>query len=211
MDSNGILIAFEGIDGSGKSTAAKHIDRYLLSRGRNSCLLEIRSLPEESVPWQIKRITQDAKNSQMAATTETFLYLASLAERVSQYVIPSLADGKVVLADRFSMSIAVLAIHARRQDSKTVRKMIDFATKGIIPHFTILFDVETATALQRKRSPDKPLSRKESEGSELFNALRQGYLKETELLGEASMILRSDHFALADMLKAVEEAVQARI
>lgn len=211
MHRKGFLIAFEGIDGSGKSTAAKNISEYLVEQHIDTSLIEIRRMPEDAIPWQIKRITQDAKNCNMSRRTETLLYLASLAERTSEYVIPSLDRGEVVLADRFAMSIVVLGIHARNQPSESVLSMTDFATLGISPDLTILFDVDPTVALARKSQPGKPLSRKESEGQDLFDKLRFGYLVEAKRLGSGCVVLRSDALSLDDMLTEARQAIKQRL
>ena len=202
----GFLVAFEGIDGSGKTTLARHVDKLLRERGLLTFFVGSGHLPSKSIVMQIKRITHSPNNHQMCQITETFLYLASLAQRTEQYVIPHLEEGKVVLADRFAMSVLVLAHYARRLPKDTVSKMIGLATREINPNLTVLCDIEVSVAEERKKSVSSQ-SRKEREGTALMETLRKGYLQEAELLGDNCIVLRSDNLSIQEMSSKVTSAV----
>ena len=210
MKTSGSLIAFEGIDGSGKSTVARHIHQYLRERGIITCFIESGGMPEQSIVTQVKKITQDPKNENMAWTTETLLYLASLAQRVKEYAFPSLQQGKIVLADRFTMSILVLAHYARGLERNSVQHMINFSTQGICPNLTILCDIKVSEAMKRQ-AKGKILSRKEKEGQSLFEKLRSGYLNEAKEIRDECIILQSDHLCKQEMLKQVEDIIEKKL
>ena len=201
------LIAVEGIDGSGKTTVAQHIDEFLRRKNLNTSLIESGGMPGKSIVSQIKRITHNFENKDMTWTTETFLYLARLAQRVDEYIRPLLDNKSIVIVDRFTMSVLVLAHYARGQPRDLMIQMLNFAIRKINADLTILCDLEPSVALTRITSSGEPPSRKESEGVHVLNVLRLGYLQEVEQLGELCVILRTDQMSLQDMLSEAESKV----
>jgi dTMP kinase len=204
---NGRLVAFEGIDGSGKSTVARHINQYLLSKGILTRHIDIATLPADSIMAQIKKISKDPKNAHMSPIAETFLYLSSLSQRVAEYVVPYITGREIILADRYEMSVLVLAHYGRGQSRKQVLEWLQFATQGISPDLTVLCDLDVSVAAKRKELQSRTPSRKESEGPKLYELLRSGYLKEAADLNEKCLILRSDHLSIANMFSQAEERI----
>jgi len=211
MRPKGSVIVFEGIDSSGKTTIARYIEKILKGRNINTFLLESGGLAEDSIVAQIKKITHSPENKDLAETAETLLYLGRLAQRVQEYVIPALRENKIVLVDRFTMSVLVLAHYGRLQEREFILNIINFSTQGIKPTFTILCDLKEKTATERMLAVGKPLSRKESEGIELLKRCRNGYLQEAQLLrkdGGRIVIFRSDKLSKEDMLAKAKESVE---
>jgi len=202
----GFLVAFEGIDGSGKTTLASRVDELLQEQGWSTFFVGSGCMPSESIVMQIKSITHNPDNCHMCHTTETFLYLASLAQRTEEYIIPHLEKGKVVLADRFTMSVFVLAHYARHLPRDIVSRMVCLATRELTPNLTLLCDIEVSEAEKRKKSASST-SRKEREGAELMKTLREGYLQEAKLLGNKCFVLRSDKLSISEMSSTAVEII----
>ncbi len=159
-----ILIAIEGIDGSGKTTVARYVNDFLRSKGISTFLLESGKLPKDSIVSQIKQITHNPSNKDLTYKTETLLYLARLAQRTVEYIVPALQENKIVIVDRFIMSVLVLACYGRNQDKSVLSNMIKFAIGDIDFDFLILCDINEDNAVKRIYGKNEPLSRKELEG-----------------------------------------------
>src|ERR1700737_4329868 len=98
----GLFITFEGPDGSGKSTQL----RLLAERLRNNGYEVLESVEPGGTPIgvQIRRILLDSANRELSATAELLLMFAARAQNVEQWIMPALAEGKIVLSDRFTDS-----------------------------------------------------------------------------------------------------------
>ncbi|MEO0080605.1 MAG: dTMP kinase [candidate division WOR-3 bacterium] len=168
----GILITFEGIEGSGKSTQVERLATYLRSRGLD-CVVS-REPGGTELGERIRTILLDPKY-QMDPLTELLLYLASRNQHVRQTVLPALQKGRVVILDRFSDSSVAYQGYGRGLGARLVSRLNRLATAGLKPHLTILVDLPVATGKQRK--PDGKLDRLEQETVEFHERVRQGYLQ----------------------------------
>jgi dTMP kinase len=109
----------------------------------------------------------------MAVATELLLYMASRAQLVREVVRPALAEGTVVLADRFVLSSLVYQTVTGSVGEETVRAMADVALGDLTPDLQIIFDVPVHVALARKR---RPPDRMEGKGRGFLERVRQAYL-----------------------------------
>src|SRR5271168_2982166 len=106
-----LFITFEGPDGSGKSTQARMLAQRLRSEGRQ--VLESVEPGGTPIGQQIRRILLDPANQELAATAELLLMFAARAQNVEQWILPALAQGKIVVSDRFTDSTIVFQGTAR--------------------------------------------------------------------------------------------------
>lgn len=171
-----MLITFEGIDGSGKTTQAQLLTERLSENGFPVYYLSAEEKQKSIICGKLKELTHDPKNDTMTSTTETFLYLASLSQRTEEFIRPALLEDKIVVADRFVDSVFVLAHYGRHLESRLVNQMIQRATDGLQPNLTVLCDLPVDIGFSRKAKDNNPLSRKEREGRELHKRLRTGFL-----------------------------------
>jgi len=98
----GFFLTFEGGEGSGKTTQLKALLAHLRALGREA--IETRDPGGTPIGNQIRRLLLDGENARMAALTELLLYEASRAQLVREVIRPALADGRIVLCDRFTDS-----------------------------------------------------------------------------------------------------------
>ena len=96
----GLFITFEGMDGSGKTTQMRMLAERLRSEKHE--VLETAEPGGTPVGLQIRRILLDSANQDLRPTAELLLYFACRAQNVEQWILPALAEGKIVLSDRFT-------------------------------------------------------------------------------------------------------------
>ena len=167
----GRFIVFEGMDGCGKTTQARRAARALRRQGRT--VLLCREPGGTTVGERIRRILLDRRLRDMAVATELLLYMASRAQLVREVVRPALAEGAVVLADRFVLSSLVYQTVTGAVSEEVVRSLADLALGDLTPDLQIIFDVPVHVALARKR---RPPDRMEGKGRGFLERVRQAYL-----------------------------------
>ncbi len=169
MNDAGLFIVFEGIDGSGKSTQIRALQERLRSIG--IAALAIREPGGTPVGEQIRQILLE-RPGEMEPMTELLLYEASRSELTRTVLRPALAQGRVVLSDRFAMASLAYQGYGRGLDFTVVHQFNRIATDGIEPSLTIILDVPVEIALARKR---RAFDRLERAGREFHERVRQGY------------------------------------
>lgn len=137
----GILIVFEGIDGTGKSSHAKRLASFFSSLGREVVL----SHEPTNGPWG-KKLRESAATGRLDAEQELEYFLRDRKEHVEQLIQPSLAEGKVVILDRYYFS--TMAYQGLRGfDPADIRARNEaFAP---VPDLLIVLDLDVEIALQR--------------------------------------------------------------
>ena len=169
----GAFIALEGPDGSGKSTMAKNISKYLLEKKIE--FIETREPGGTPIGEDIRNILLDNKNQKMFPQTEALLYAASRGQHLKEKILPAIELGKVVLCDRFILSSLAYQGVGRELGTEEVRMINDFAIGGIRPDLTLFFHVDPETTLRRK-TIKKGGDRLEREGVEFHKKVYQGYM-----------------------------------
>jgi len=151
--SAGRLIAFEGTEGTGKSTQLGRAAEVLRREGR---LVEVTVEPGGTgLGQQLRTLLLHARETAPVPLAELFLYLADRAQHVSQVIEPALAAGAVVLTDRFSASTIAYQAYGRGLDLDDVRHADAWARGGRYPDLTILLDCPVEVGLQRARGSDR--------------------------------------------------------
>jgi dTMP kinase len=169
----GVLITFEGVEGSGKSTQAERLAKRLAAL-EVPCLTS-REPGGSHISEAIRGILLDPEKKEMHGLTELFLYLASRNQLVRERVLPTLTDGKVVVLDRFGDSSIAYQGFGRGLGEKLVSRLNKLATGGLRPDLTVLVDVPVKVGQKRKASG--VLDRLERERVEFHERVRQGYLR----------------------------------
>lgn len=166
----GMFITFEGPEGSGKSTAIETL------RGRlPGTVLVTREPGSGSVGAEIRRIL--LHGDELADRCELFLFLADRAQHIEAIVKPALARGEIVLCDRHADSTVVYQGYGRGLELDRLRELNRFATGGLKPDLTLLFDIEPEFGLARVENKD----RLDSESLDFHRRVREGFLAEMEL------------------------------
>jgi dTMP kinase len=168
---SGLFITFEGTEGAGKSTLIREVARQLIQSGfQGSDIVITREPGGTPVAEQIRKTLLEQG---MSPWTELFLYEAARAEHLSVTILPALAQGKIVLCDRFADSSLAYQAHARGLSWKLVKQLNTVATQGLKPECTILIDIDPAVGLARAQDQN----RFEKEGLAFQKKVRAGFLK----------------------------------
>jgi len=171
MNKPGLLLTFEGIDGSGKSTQATMLFHRLLREGYNALL--VREPGGTSISEKIRDVLLDIKHENMADTTELLLYAASRAQLVAEKIRPHLEDGVIVICDRYTDSTLAYQGYGRGLNTEFIRNLNALATQETIPDTTYIIDVDLTTAAERS-TIDKA-DRMEREKQEFKKRVQDGY------------------------------------
>lgn len=150
-----MFITFEGGEGSGKTVQAKRLGRRLARLEIPSVLLH--EPGGTKLGDKIARLLQWKAPEDTSSLAELLLFNASRAQLVTQVILPAIADGVVVVCDRFSDSTIAYQGHGRGLDVETIRQVNRVATDDLTPDLTILLDlpVEVAMARQQGSTPDR--------------------------------------------------------
>ncbi len=175
-----MFISFEGIEGSGKTTQVRRLESFLASCGYR-CLLT-REPGGTTIGEKIRAILLDPANKQICPQTELLLYIADRAQHVAEVIRPALADGLVVICDRFADASVVYQGMGRDLDADLVIRLHRLMLGHCVPDITFLLDLPVETGLGRawKRIAAGPRdaadSRFEEETLAFHQRVRRGYL-----------------------------------
>jgi dTMP kinase len=170
---SGLFITFEGIDGVGKSTQADLLQAYLTELGHE--VVRTFEPGGTELGQEIRQMLLHRKG-EVAPRAEALLFAADRAHHVATKIKPALADGKVVLSDRYFDSSVAYQGAGRALAMEDVRNISIWATDGLLPNLTVLLDLDAASARARRNQTGQEPDRMEREKIEYFEATRQAFL-----------------------------------
>ena len=168
----GLFITFEGIEGSGKSTQVKLLVDYLTKH--QLPYLTTREPGGTVISEAIRSILLNPEYAEMKPETELLLYCASRAQHTGELILPALAEGKIVICDRYYDSTYAYQGAARELDEQLIDTLTRFATYGRIPDITFLLDLPVEIGLTRIKQ--RQLDRLELETADFHRKVRQQFL-----------------------------------
>ena len=169
---SGILISFEGGEGSGKTRNLLDLYKSLEEKGLN--VIRIREPGGTSIGEQIRDVIHSLTNIKMNPRTETLLYQAARAQIVEETLKPHLDRGMIFLMDRFFDSTLAYQGYGHQQNLEELKYLIKYATGGLTPDMTILFDVKAEIGLKR-RSLASEWNRLDAMPLDFHMRVNQGY------------------------------------
>jgi dTMP kinase len=200
-----MLVVFEGIDGSGKTTLSNRVVERLGARGISVKHLRAGGRFVSSVTESIRSLGRDARNLDLVPEAEFLLYVAREVQLIEEALKPALLAHDVVFADRFLYTAEVLARFGRRLAPTWTEPVLRAAGGGVSPDLVVLMDVEPSLARARRKShkravrDQRPPSRRGLAGVGLQYRLREGYL--------ALARQHSDRWVVIDNDQPLEQAV----
>ena len=174
MARSGKFITFEGGEGCGKTTQIERVVTRLRADGRT--VLILREPGGTSVGEQIRHVLQHSQQSiGMLPEAELLLFCASRAQLVREIIQPALAEGKIVIADRFFDSTTVYQGVGRKLNPPAVQFINEFAIGDCRPDLTLVIDLDPRVGLERARGREL-FDRMENQSLDFYDRVRQGYL-----------------------------------
>lgn len=168
-----MFITFEGIDGSGKSTQARHLAEHLRTLGRDVVLT--REPGGSAGAEEIRRLLVEGAPARWSAETEILLFTAARRDHLEKTILPALAAGRIVISDRFADSTRVYQGAARA----ALRDVVDALHARMIGHepaLTFIIDMDPEAALTRGLARRSGEDRFEELGADFQVKLRAGFL-----------------------------------
>jgi dTMP kinase len=168
----GVLIAFEGGEGSGKTTQARLISIWLRELGYD--VVTTHEPGATKIGMRLRALLLDTSSTGMSPQAEALMYAADRAEHVASVIAPALDRGAVVITDRYVDSSLAYQGAGRNLSLEEISRFNWWATGGRTPDLTILLDMDPIAGLRRRtRSAD----RLEAEPAEFHLRVRAGFLK----------------------------------
>ena len=199
----GAFIAMEGLDGCGKSTQIES-----LTAGLRACGYEVEHSREPGgcpISEKIREVILDPANQGMTAETEALLYAASRAQHVRERIRPALAEGKVLLCDRFVDSSIAYQGGGRQLGVQRVLDINAPAVDGTLPDVTVLLRLDHRTSLAR-RAAASALDRMEMETEAFFARVEAAYDEMAARQPERFVVVDADRSP-----EVIAEEVLARV
>ncbi|KPJ73870.1 hypothetical protein AMJ52_02780 [candidate division TA06 bacterium DG_78] len=167
----GVFITFEGVEGSGKTTQAQGLVDWLSEH--NLPHLFVREPGSTAVSEMIREILLNPENKTMNPKCEVLLFLAARSQLTYEKLLPALHKKQIIVSDRFADSTYAYQTYARDLPQRLIAIFNRFATAGIKPDLTLLFDIDVTEARKRGIFDD----RMECEEEDYHRKVREGYLK----------------------------------
>jgi len=148
----GFFLTFEGLDGSGKSTQLRKLAAWLESR--NHQITVTRQPGGTRIGDRIRQLLLDSRTENLAARAELGLMFSDRAQAIAEVISPALAEGHVVLCDRYTDSTEAYQGGGRQLGSEIVLKLHEAICGGLQPDLTILLlpDFDASLARARRRN-----------------------------------------------------------
>ena len=173
MSARGILITLEGSEGCGKSTQIRLLYDALKKNGKKVFLT--REPGGTVVGDQIRKILLNEKNLALSVLSETLLYMASRAQLVKEVVKPRLANGEIVLCDRWLDATVAYQGYAGGVNVHWIRKLGKVVTQDVVPALSLYLDLPVKIGLKRVSQRQKA-DRIEKKNILFHEKVRQGFL-----------------------------------
>lgn len=199
-DLTGLFVSFEGIDRAGKSTQVRLLGEVLGERA-----IAVREPGGTPVGERVRELVKD-RASEIDPRTEALLFAAARAELVARVIRPALAEGRIVICDRFLDSSLAYQGVGRGLGVGEIARINAFGTQGLAPDITLLLRLDPQRAAARAGERD----RFESEGAQLQRDVLDAYESLAQAEPERFRTIRADRPAEEvhrDVLAAVEAAL----
>lgn len=173
----GRFITLEGPEGSGKSTAARHLAAWLRELDRTVVLTQ--EPGGTPLGEEIRRIVLHVRgmSDDLDPRADALLYAAGRAQHVERVIRPALERGEWVVCARYLDSSLAYQGAGYGNDMTELRRLQDFATGGLLPDLTLLLDVPVAVGLERTRRRAEWNRFEDTEEVAFFEQVRAAYLR----------------------------------
>lgn len=153
----GLLIVFEGVEGSGKTTQLQRCSDWLQASrwGEKIPVVVTREPGGTTLGLGLRKLLLEGDTSPIQDRAELLLYAADRAQHVEEFLKPQLAQGAIILCDRYTDSTIAYQGYGRGLDLKLIEQLNQIATNGLESDLTLWLDVDAQIGLQRARQRGK--------------------------------------------------------
>jgi dTMP kinase len=203
----GMLITFEGVEGSGKSTQCRLLVESLRARGLDVTLTRE---PDGTAMGTALRRLFEAPGPPPVALAQVFLFMAARRQHVAEVIGPGLSRGALVVSDRHADATLAYQGFGQGVDIETIRGLNALATGGLVPDLTLVLDLPPDVGMARIR--DRSLDAFEKMDPAFHRRVRDGYIEIARTDRQRVVVLDGDQpiDALAAQIKTVVEERLAR-
>ncbi len=198
------FITFEGIEGSGKTTQIRLLMDWFKARDIRALLT--REPGGTSIGEQVRAILLNPINTEMTPEAEILLFSAARAQIVREIIRPRLADGWIVVCDRFADSTLAYQGYGHGLPMDDLMRITEFATGGLWPDLTIYLDLDVETGLRRKAATPEEWNRMEAKEVAFHKRVRQGYRALAAQAPGRWLVVDA-----AQPVAAIQEQIRARV
>ncbi len=190
MRSAGLFINIEGMEGAGKGTAISWSQEYLAKF--QLPLVWSREPGGTRLGEAIRELLLDRADLTIGLEAELLLCFASRVQHLRERIQPALAQGQIVVCDRFTDSTYAYQGYARGGSLTQIARLERLVQGNLRPDITLLLEVPVAVGLQRIRTARTQLDRIEREQEDFFTRVRQGYQALATQHAERYYIIHAD-------------------
>jgi len=173
MMNNGILITFEGGEGSGKSTQSEILFNTLKEKGFE--VVKTREPGGTEFAETIRDILVRGESNKIGNISELFLFAAARADHVQKVIKHGLNDNKIVICDRFIDSTLAYQGYAGQIDLKTIEEVNKISIDDIYPDLTFILDIKPSEGIERALQENNKETRFEKKDVMYHKKIRDGY------------------------------------
>lgn len=194
-----MFITVEGPEGSGKSSICKQLFAILKEKGFDVILT--REPGGTPIAESIREVILNKQNTAMDGRTEALLYAAARRQHLVEKVWPALKEGKIVLCDRFLDSSLAYQGGARQLGVDAILNVNLFATEGMYPDLTLLFDITPEQGMERiAQNQLREVNRLDLEKMSFHHQVRDTFLSLAKRF--------SDRYVIIDASQSFDKVLQ---
>lgn len=198
--STGLFIVFEGGDAVGKTTQMRMLVPWLRERGVDPVVT--RQPGGTSLGRKLRKLLLGPDHPELVSRAEALIYAADKAQHVEELIRPALAEGRVVVCDRYVDSMIAYQGAGRVLDLAEVEQVARWATGGLRPDLTVLLDADPADAVATIRQQD----RLEAAGLDFHRRARAHFLRLADQAPDRYLVLDA-----RESREAIAQQVAARV